>query len=130
MEQTKIILVAVVAILFWAAAAFLLACILFKRTFCRWHGRRLLPPSICLALALCWPVTLSLLCLAALFSPSSSRVPRKNQGVDNKTSSQSILGHFARLSGYRGSKAGNLSIIWDTETQTWTMAGIFVDRPA
>jgi uncharacterized membrane protein YqjE len=46
MEQTKIILVAVVAILFWAAHAFLLACILLKRTFCRWHERMSLSSTL------------------------------------------------------------------------------------
>jgi uncharacterized membrane protein YqjE len=46
MEQTKIILVAVVAILFWAAHAFLLVCILLKRTFCRWHERMSLSSTL------------------------------------------------------------------------------------
>ncbi|KAF4332999.1 hypothetical protein FBEOM_13194 [Fusarium beomiforme] len=123
MEQTKIILVAVVAILFWAAPAFSLAYILFKRTFCRWHESRLLPPVTCLALALCWPVALLLVCPAALFSTSSSRAAGKNQEVDSNTSSQSTHGYFVRLFGHRDSKVGSPSRIWDTEAQTWTIAG-------
>lgn len=50
------ILVAAVAVLFWAAPAVLLADILFRCSAYRWDRNRLLPAALCFVLALCWPV--------------------------------------------------------------------------
>ncbi|KAJ3454281.1 hypothetical protein MRS44_018175 [Fusarium solani] len=74
MEQTKAVLIAVVAVLFWGAPALLLAHILFARAACRCDQSRPVPAVRYFALAFCWPIAVPSLWLMTL-RPSSPRVP-------------------------------------------------------
>ncbi|KAF5966601.1 hypothetical protein FBULB1_11569 [Fusarium bulbicola] len=84
MEQTKAILVATAAVIFWAVPALLLANTIFRCSSYRWDGNRLLPAAICLVLALCWPFALLLLYLSTLI-PSSLHVSQRVQEDDQAT---------------------------------------------
>ncbi|RTE69754.1 hypothetical protein BHE90_015863 [Fusarium euwallaceae] len=68
MEQTKAALITVVAVIFWAAPALLLARLLPEWVAYKCGQSRPVPAVICFALAFCWPITLAFYCLVGLLS--------------------------------------------------------------